>query len=259
MDLRVCHLYPDLLNLYGDRGNVLVLERRCRDRGIDVSVTRARVGDALDARTQDLIFLGGGEDRQQGVAVVDLRRRAADLGAAAASGTVILAVCGSYQLLGHVYHPAEGPALEGVHLLDLETRHPGRGARRLIGNIAIECSLPGVGALVGFENHGGVTDLGAGATPLGRVRVGYGNNGEDKTEGAMQGTIFGTYLHGPLLPKNPSFADALIGLALRRRFGEVRLAPLDDDVESAARRAALARIGASYPTDRWRGRGAASS
>jgi CobQ-like glutamine amidotransferase family enzyme len=242
MDLRVCHLYPDLLNLYGDRGNLLVIERRCAARGIAVTVTRARAGDDVDASAYDLFFLGGGEDRQQAVAAADLRGRAGGLARAAAGGAVILAVCGSYQLLGHSYRPADGTVLEGAGLLDVETVHPGAGAPRLIGNVIVDCSLPGVGTLIGFENHGGRTRLGPKAEPLGRVRAGHGNNGEDHGEGAFRGSIFGTYLHGPLLPKNPAFADFLIRLALRRRFGDIALSPLDDRWETAARESVLARV-----------------
>jgi CobQ-like glutamine amidotransferase family enzyme len=244
MDLRVCHLYPDLLNLYGDRGNLTVLRRRAQARGISVSITPVRLGDPLDTAAHDLFFVGGGEDRQQVLAAADLRTRADGLRRAVEDGAVVLAVCGGYQLLGHYYRPAEGPDLPGIGLLDLTTEHPGKAARRLIGNVVVDCAIPGIGTLVGFENHGGRTRLGE-ARPLGRVVVGFGNNGQDGLEGAVQGTVFGTYLHGPLLPKNPCFADYILRLALRARHGELDLTPLDDRLEEAAHAAAAARARAT--------------
>ncbi len=245
LDLRICHLYPDLLNLYGDRGNIAVLVRRAQWRGIAVEVAEVPVGAPLRAGVHDLFFIGGGEDRQQALAARDLQSGKGDvLREAVEAGAVLLAVCGGYQLMGHVYRPAEGEDLPGVGLLDLTTSHPGKRHPRLIGNIVVRWEPPAPGApstLVGFENHGGRTRLGPGARPLGRVVAGGGNNGEDGTEGAVYRHAFGTYLHGPLLPKNPWFADHLIALALRRRHGEVPLAPLDDDLEAAAHQAALRR------------------
>jgi CobQ-like glutamine amidotransferase family enzyme len=243
MDLRLCHLYPDLLNLYGDRGNVLTLVRRAQWRGLDARVVEARLGDPIDPAASDLFFIGGGEDRQQRLAAPDLREvKGGALRDAAADGAVVLAVCGGYQLLGHAYRPSDGPELEGLGLLDLHTVHPGPGARRLIGNIVIRDPAGGR-LLVGFENHGGRTRLGPGAAPLGAVVTGFGNNGEDRTEGAVAGTVYGTYLHGPLLPKNAWFADRLIAQALRRRHGDVPLAPLPDAEEERAAVAATARAG----------------
>jgi CobQ-like glutamine amidotransferase family enzyme len=241
VDLRLAHLYPDLLNLYGDRGNVLVLQSRALRRGISVQVLPVRLGDPLpDA---DLYFLGGGEDRQQALVAPALEGLRPRLEAAVRSGAVVLGVCGGYQLLGHAYHAADGSTLRGVGLLDVVTRHPGHRAPRLVGNASVACALQGVGTLVGFENHGGRTWLGPNARPLGRVLAGFGNNGQDRTEGAWAGTVFGTYLHGPLLPKNPAFADSLLRLALRRRFGGVHLAPLDDRWEHAAHARAAERAG----------------
>ncbi|MGH2373693.1 MAG: type 1 glutamine amidotransferase [bacterium] len=241
MELRICHLYPDLLNLYGDRGNITTLVRRAQWRGIATRVVEARLGDAIDPDGSDLYFIGGGEDRQQRLAAPDLcgvkgdaLRRAADGGAA------VLGVCGGYQLLGHYYRPAEGADLKGLGLLDLHTLHPGPAARRLIGNIVIREATAGV-RLVGFENHGGRTHLGPQARPLGVVETGFGNNGTDRTEGALGGSVYGTYLHGPLLPKNPWLADLLIGLALRRRHGDVHLDPLADAEEHRAADAAAQR------------------
>lgn len=241
MELRICHLYPDLLNLYGDRGNLMTLAGRARWRGIDVRVDELRLGDPLGSEDHDLYFIGGGEDRQQRLAAPDLRERKGDaLRAAAERGAVVLAVCGGYQLLGHYYRPSEGEDLIGLGLLDLTTVHPGKRVRRLIGNIVIRSRMIG-GTLVGFENHGGRTRLGPGAQPLGDVVAGSGNNGEDRSEGAVFRHVYGTYLHGPLLPKNPAFADRLIAAALERRHGAVTLAPLDDEAEAAAHAAAVAR------------------
>lgn len=242
MELRICHLYPDLLNLYGDRGNLMVLANRAGWRGVAVTITDCRLGDALDGNAYDLFFIGGGEDRQQRLAAEDLRgRKGSALKQAAEAGAVVLAVCGGYQLLGHYYRPAEGEDLVGLGLLDLTTVHPGPSARRLIGNIVIRSTVLGDATLVGFENHGGRTRLGAGASPLGKVIRGFGNNGEDHTEGAMSRNVYGTYLHGPLLPKNPVFADHLIVSALHRRFGPTSLQPLDDRAETEAHAAAIAR------------------
>jgi len=242
MELRICHLYPDLLNLYGDRGNLITLAFRARRRGLQVRIEECRLGDPLRPDAHDLFFIGGGEDRQQRLAAEDLRGgKAGVLKEAAAREAVVLAVCGGYQLLGHYYRPSEGADLPGIGLLDLTTHHPGPHAPRLIGNIAIRCPLLNGATLVGFENHGGRTTLGPGARPLGQVMVGFGNNGMDRTEGAVAGSVYGTYLHGPLLPKNPRFADHLIAAALRPRYGEVRLDALDDALEARAHTAAIAR------------------
>jgi len=240
--LRICHLYPDLLNLYGDRGNIMVLVQRARWRGIDVAVDEARLGDRIDPDAADLYFIGGGEDRQQRIAAGDLvRLKRGPLEAAAEDGAVVLAVCGGYQLVGRFYRPAEGEDLPGLGLLDLWTEHPGPGARRLIGNLVIQPEGGGP-PLVGFENHGGRTRLGPAARPLGRVVSGFGNNGDDGWEGAVSGRVYGTYLHGPLLPKNPEFADRLIREALSRRHPGIELAPLPDVLEARARAAVLARV-----------------
>lgn len=244
MDLRICHLYPDLLNLYGDRGNLMTLAARARWRGVDVRVDERGLRDPVRPGEHDLYFIGGGEDRQQKLAADDLRDVKGDaLREAAATGAVVLAVCGGYQLLGHYYRPSDGDDLPGLGLLDLTTEHPGPRARRLIGNIVIRSPLLEGATLVGFENHGGRTTLGSGALPLGDVVSGFGNNGVDRTEGAVAGHVYGTYLHGPLLPKNPRFADHLIAAALRRRYGGITLGPLDDGVEEEAHGAAVIRAG----------------
>lgn len=243
MELRICHLYPDLLNLYGDRGNLIALANRARWRGIAVRIVERGLGTSVDAGASDLYFIGGGEDRQQRLAAGDLQRKGDALREAAEHDAVVLAVCGGYQLLGHSYRPSDGEDLIGLGLLDLITVHPGLAAHRLIGNIVIRSQLLGGATLVGFENHGGRTRLGPGARPLGTVVSGFGNNGTDGTEGAVSRHVYGTYLHGPLLPKNPAFTDHLIVTALRRRYGEVTLPPLDDHVEMMAHSAAMARVG----------------
>lgn len=237
--LRVCALYPDLMNIYADRGNLLLLERRCRWRGIDFSVTASGLGERLDPDGADLFYIGGGQDRDQELCALDLAEVKRDaLHAAAARGAVILAVCGGYQLLGHSYQLGDA-TLPGVGLVDLVTVRSDEP--RLIGNVAIEVELdPNVRrVLAGFENHGGRTNLGPDATPLGRVLKGHGNNGVDGHEGVRHGNVIGTYLHGPLLPKNAWFADWLIGTALGV---DEPLEPLDDrleaDAHADARRAA---------------------
>lgn len=241
--LRICHLYPDLLNLYGDRGNIMVLSQRARWRGLPVAVTTVGLGEPLDPAGADFFFIGGGEDRQQKIAADDLcRHKRGPLQQAVADGAVVLAVCGGYQLVGQYYRPAAGEDLPGVGLLDLWTEHPGPAARRLIGNLVIE--VEGMDApLIGFENHGGRTRLGPGARPLGRVVAGFGNNGEDGWEGATDRRVYGTYLHGPLLPKNPAFADRLIAEAVSRRHPGFTLAPLPGADAARAREVMLARLG----------------
>ncbi len=230
--LRVCVLYPDLMNIYADRGNLLLLERRCRWRGIDFVLHRSDLGQPLDPEADDLFYIGGGQDRDQRLCAVDLAEVKRDaLHAAAAAGRAILAVCGGYQLLGHSYQLG-AETLPGAGLVDLHTVR--EAGPRLIGSVAIEVELePGERrVLAGFENHGGRTHLGAGVAALGRVLRGHGNNGRDGLEGVRQGNVVGTYLHGPLLPKNAWFADWLIATALGR---DVRgLAPLDDELERAA-------------------------
>src|ERR1700733_9403796 len=219
------------MNIYADRGNLLVLERRCRWRGVDFSLAGSGLGDPLDPDGADLYYIGGGQDRDQKLCAYDLVEVKRDaLHAAAARGAVILAVCGGYQLLGHRYQLGE-ETLPGVGLVDLETVRA--DGARLIGNVAIEVELePGTRrVLAGFENHGGRTILGPGSRALGRVLKGYGNNGTDGHEGVRQGNVIGTYLHGPLLPKNVWFADWLIQTALGL---SEPLAPLDDRLESDA-------------------------
>jgi CobQ-like glutamine amidotransferase family enzyme len=244
MELRLLALYPDQMNIYADRGNILFLRHRCEWRGISFSYAAAGPGDRLDPGAHDLIYIGGGQDRDQRVVAVDLvDTKRQDLTSAVDDGAVLLAVCGGYQLLGHSYQLGE-ERIAGLGLADLETvREPGE---RLIGNVAIEADLgTGPQLIAGFENHGGRTYLGDDAQPLGKVVKGFGNNGRDGLEGVRRDNLIGTYLHGPLLPKNAWLADRLIQLALGRRQGsEPELEPLDDSLEDAAhesaRRAALA-------------------
>jgi len=231
--LRLAHLYPKLMNLYGDRGNILCLRRRCEQRSITLVVNELELGEGLDPAAYDLIFIGGAQDREQRRVAADLLETKAEaLHQAVAEGVVLLAVCGGYQLLGRYYRPAVGEELPGAGVFDLWTEHPGPTARRFIGNVVVRWQG---NTLVGFENHGGRTYLGPRARPLATVIAGFGNNGRDGSEGAVQGeNAFGTYLHGSLLPKNPRFADHLIAQALRRRYGEAELAPLDDALEERA-------------------------
>jgi lipid II isoglutaminyl synthase (glutamine-hydrolysing) len=240
--LRVCALYPDLMNIYADRGNLLLLARRCAWRGIGFELHGAGLDETLDPDAHDLFYLGGGQDRDQALCAADLVATKRDaLHAAAQRGAVILGVCGGFQLLGHAYQLG-AERLPGLGLVDLETvREPGP---RLIGNVAIEVDLgQGPRVLAGFENHAGRTRLGPRTEPLGRVLKGFGNDGASDYEGVRggpHGTVLGTYLHGPLLPKNAWFADWLTATALGLDPGA--LAPLDDRLEdgahAAARRAA---------------------
>jgi CobQ-like glutamine amidotransferase family enzyme len=232
--LRVCALYPDLMNIYADRGNLLMLERRCRWRGIGFTLTASGLGEPLDGEAHDLFYLGGGQDRDQRLCAQDLiETKSASLRSAAARDAVVLGVCGGYQLLGRSYTLGE-ETIEGVGLLDVRTVR--EDDRRLIGNVAIEVRLDDADGeagrvLAGFENHGGRTALGESASPLGRVLRGHGNDGRSGFEGARSANTIGTYLHGPLLPKNAWFADWLIARALSL---DEPLIPLDDELEDAA-------------------------
>jgi CobQ-like glutamine amidotransferase family enzyme len=230
------------MNIYADRGNLIVLERRCAWRGIGFELTASSLGEKLDEAADELYYIGGGQDRDQRLVAEDLlaNKRSA-LQSAARRGALVLGVCGGYQLLGHSY-TLEAEQIEGVGLLDVTTVR--EGGPRLIGNVAIELTLPGLEGpqvLAGFENHGGRTRLGAGQQPLGRVLSGHGNDGVSGYEGAVSRNVIGTYLHGPLLPKNVWFADWLIATALDIAPGE--LAPLDDDVERQTHAGALRAAG----------------
>lgn len=235
--IRLGHLYPGLMNVYGDRGNVICLQRRARKRGIDLLVTPLEAGQSFEPGDYDIFFIGGAQDREQRLVADDLvKLKAAPLREAVQDGAVLLAVCGGYQLAGHFYRGAEGEELAGAAIFDMQTVHPGPTARRLIGNLVATWQE---GTLVGFENHGGRTYLGAGVEPLARVISGYGNDGSSGFEGAHFRNAFGTYLHGPLLPKNPAFADFLLALALQRHGGDTTLQPLDDKAERDAHSEAL--------------------
>ncbi|MBE0467009.1 MAG: glutamine amidotransferase [Candidatus Desulforudis sp.] len=234
------HLYPDLLNLYGDRGNLIAFARRCTWRNIPVTVREIILGEPVDFRELDFLFIGGGSDREQGIMAEDLRRHRDNLGEAIEDGLVVLAICGGYQFLGHHYQTGTERVIPGLGLLDLYTQ---AGPRRLIGNCAVEVELDGRPVrITGFENHSGRTFLGR-VQPLGRVLAGYGNNGTDGLEGVRFRNVFCSYLHGPLLPKNPRLTDHLVSLALKRVGRNPALAPLDDRLEERAGAAALARLG----------------
>jgi len=237
MELRIGWLYGHEMNIYGDRGNVLALLHRARGRGLDASVEICGLGDDFDPACYDVLFWGGGQDREQVSVSADLQgAKGSALKSAIDDGVPLLAVCGGYQLLGDGYRPYEGEKLPGIRALDITSE---AGPTRFIGNVVIDS--PEFGALVGFENHSGLTFLGPGVEPLGRVRVGHGNNGRDGFEGARYRNTIGCYLHGALLPKNPQVTDWLIGVALERRGVADTLDPLGAEVESAAHRAVLRR------------------
>jgi CobQ-like glutamine amidotransferase family enzyme/UDP-N-acetylmuramyl tripeptide synthase len=246
--VRIGHLYADVLNLYADRGNVMSLRRRCDWRGIGFEVVPLGIGDRIVPGTVDMVFIGGGQDADQSLLADDLFRVKADgVRGLVSDGVPVLAVCGSYQLLGHYYDPASGPRIPGLGIFDLHTAHPGPETPRCIGNVVVEWEQAPPSAprtLVGFENHGGRTWLGRGAIPFARVVSGYGNNGADRTEGIVLGNAIGTYMHGSLLPKNPHLADRLISLALDPT-GSERLEPLDDSVEWRAHKTIIRRVAPS--------------
>jgi CobQ-like glutamine amidotransferase family enzyme len=228
--IRVGHLYPDYLNIYADRGNIAVLAARAAARGHALEVTAIGIGDAVP-RDIDLFYVGGGQDREQELVAPDLASKAAALIDAVDSGTAFLAVCGGYQLLGRFYRDRAGLELPGIGLLPL---HTVAGERRMIGDVLLDCGWA-ERTLAGFENHAGRTYLDEGAEALGRVVSGFGNDGESGTEGCRLGRVYGTYLHGPLLPRNPWFADRLLADGLAHATGrEVEFDPLDDRLEAEA-------------------------
>ncbi len=239
MELNICHLYPDVLNLYGDRGNILCMTRRLRWRGIDVTTQGVSIGEQLDASKYDLIFIGGGQDFEQEVLLQDLSgKKTEDLRAAIEDGVTVLAICGGYQMLGHYYETWDGQKCAFTGAVDLYTV----GSRqRMIGNYMFTCDELSV-AVVGFENHSGKTYLGSGVKPMGTVLAGFGNNGEDGCEGARYKNVFATYSHGCLLPKNPSLCDHILKTALTRKYGSCELQPLDDALETAAHESMRARL-----------------
>jgi lipid II isoglutaminyl synthase (glutamine-hydrolysing) len=240
--IRVAHLYPEYLNIYADRGNIAVLASRARWRGVELEVEGISVGDDLRAGEHDLLYVGGGQDREQALIAPDLAARGEAIRGAISGGAAVLAVCGGYQLLGRFYRDRDGDELPGAGIFPLETV---AGERRMIGDCLLECELEqGVRrTLAGFENHAGITRLDEGAEPLGRVVAGYGNDGKSGLEGVRMGSAVGTYLHGPLLPRNPWLADWLLERALEHANGgeAPELAALTDDLEREAHTVAAAR------------------
>ncbi len=234
MQLQIMHLYARFLNIYGDRGNILTLQQRSAWRGINVVIRSLDLGQSIDPDWADLYFIGGGQDKQQQIIACDLIRHQQALHDASKNGAVVLAICGGYQLLGHYYRPHQGEELKGISLLDAYTV---AGHKRLIGNVKIKQDNDDT--LVGFENHSGKTYLGKETKALGKVIAGNGNNGEDGLEGANFAQVYGSYLHGSLLPKNPHFADRLLNEALSRRYGSISLSQLDDRLEWQGHKRAL--------------------
>jgi CobQ-like glutamine amidotransferase family enzyme len=233
--ITLVHLYPREMNIYGDTGNVLVLRRRLQWRGLPVEVVPVSVGDPLPTDA-DILLGGGGQDAAQGEIGADFAARAAELRAMADDGVVMLAICGTYQMLGHEFVTHDGRRIEGTGVLDVTTHGQ---LERLIGNNAVQTEHSGL--LVGYENHSGLTELGPGVRPLGTTTTGRGNNGRDHTEGAVRDNVIGTYLHGPVLAKSPRFADELLRRALARRGESTDLEPLDDSLPEQAARVAAAR------------------
>ena len=242
MRIRVGHLYPDYLNIYADRGNIAVLDRRAALRGHELAIREIGLGDPIDVDAYDLLYVGGGQDREQSLIAPDLASKADVLISAVGGGVALLAVCGGYQLLGRGYRGRDGSFMPGVGLFPHETV---AGERRMIGDVLLDCELTRGERrqLAGFENHAGRTILDAGAEPLGRVVFGFGNDGESGFEGCRSANALGTYLHGPLLPRNPWLADWLLARALGHAGadGEAALSPLDDTLEAEAFRVSAER------------------
>ena len=227
LKISIAHLYPKLLNLYGDMGNIITLKKRCEWRGIEVDIEEINIGDKI--KDHDLYFIGGGQDKQQEEVAQELYSHKSELHEQRNNGAVFLGICGGYQLFGHYYQPHDKDKLLGISLIDAYTV---AGKKRFIGNVTIKTDFLNPNTLVGFENHSGLTYLQGDTKPLGQVVVGNGNNGKDGFEGGRYMNVFGTYLHGSLLPKNPHFADYLIELALEKRYGrKIKLSPLDDKLE----------------------------
>jgi lipid II isoglutaminyl synthase (glutamine-hydrolysing) len=239
--IRVGHLYPDYLNIYADRGNIAVLARRAAWRGHELEVESIGLGDTVEPGAQDLLYIGGGQDREQALVAQDIAGKGQSLREAATGGAAVLAVCGGFQLLGRFYRDRSGAELPGAGVLPLHTI---AGDRRMIGDVLLECELePGERwTLAGFENHAGRTILEDGAEPLGRVVAGFGNDGSSGFEGGRAGRVVGTYLHGPLLPRNPWLADWLLAQAIAHRTGEVpAFESLSDELEADAHSVAAGR------------------
>lgn len=243
MQLKVCWMYHDIMDLYGDKGNIMVLQKRCLDRGIAITVDTCTIGQEMDLTQFDLLFLGGGADREQALLIDDLLARRENIQKAMDQNTFILLICGGYQLFGQYYIAADGTRIEGLKFFDYYTE-AGDNYERCIGNIVIECDLDGHKiTAVGFENHGGQTRNVS--SPLGSVQSGFGNNVEDHQEGFYNGSVLATYMHGPLLPKNPEIADFIIYKSLAKRYPDITLdslATLDDTFEKLAKQRMLERL-----------------
>ena len=237
LKLNITWLYPREMSTYGDRGNSLTLKKRCEWRGMEVNIEEVSLKDKPKENWTDFYFFGGGQDVAQTIVGEDLKEKKKFLQGEAEADRVFLGVCGGYQLFGIYYRDSSGQETEGLGILDIATR---AGNKRMMGNLVMESDFLKE-KIVGFENHSGQTRLGQKAKPLGKVVVGFGNNGQDKTEGAVQNNVYGCYLHGPVLPKNPAFADHLVKLALGKRYGEIELKFLNDSVELAAHETALER------------------
>ena len=232
LKINIAHLYPKLLNIYGDWGNVFTIKKRCEWRNIEVEIDSIGIGDAIDIKKYDFYFLGGGQDQQQIEVSKELQKHKSPLQEARDENAVFLAICGGYQLLGHYYQPHNAEILLGISLINA---HTVAGEKRFIGNVTANCNFVTPQSIVGFENHSGLTYLGEDVEPLAIVSTGNGNNGQDKTEGAKYKNVFGTYLHGSFLPKNPQFADYLISKALKKRYKEeIELQTLNDYFEISA-------------------------
>lgn len=239
LKLNIAHLYPELLNIYGDMGNIYALKKRCEWRNISAEVYNINQGADINPDLFDIYFIGGGQDKQQIDVAKEMQKQKENLKQAAENNAVMLAICGGYQLLGKYYLPHKGEKLEGIGILNAYTI---AGNKRFIGNVTVKSNFLSPETIVGFENHSGLTYLEEGTTPIGKVITGNGNNGKDLTEGARYKNVFGTYLHGSLLPKNPQFADYLIKLALNKKYNcEIELDKLDDSIENTAHKEATTR------------------
>ncbi len=239
-ELKICYLYPDVLNLFSDGGNITCIEKRLEWRGMKADVTRVSLGENFNANDYDMFFIGGGQDFEQGIHLTDLMgEKAEEIRKAVEDEKVFLAVDTGYELLGNYYKASDGTQYDLVGALNIHTE---AGKERFIGNFCFENEV--MGKIVGFENHGGRTYLGEGVKPLGKVLAGNGNNGTDGTEGARYKNVFATYAHGAVLPKNPAFADLIIKTALERKYGkEIELSPLDDTTELNANKYMVSRLG----------------
>ncbi len=239
LKLKLVHLYPLFLNIYGDVGNVKVLKNRCEWRGIDLEIEQVNIDDKLESGT-DIYFIGGGQDRQQVEVSLEMQKNKSFFVDEYNNDSVFLGICGGYQLMGQYYQPHDAKRLDGIGILDAYTV---AGSTRFIGNVSAKMDYLTPNTLVGFENHSGLTYLNGETKPIAEVVVGNGNNGQDRTEGARSRNAFGTYLHGSFLPKNPHFADYLIKLALKKRYNDdIELEPLDDTIELKAHESVLNKV-----------------